>query len=351
LSDFEKGMFRMESKVEFIYLSQEDVLATKISMVDVIHTVESVLSLHDEGQVNLPSKVILDLGERERGRINAMPAYLGGDFDICGIKWIAGFPPNPVKFGIPRAHALLILNDAWTGVPLAIMDCTYISAMRTGAVTGVGAKYLANPDSEVVGIIGCGVQAKTQIMAIKAVLPSIKFLKGYDIRKEARDQFTKWVSQEIGIEVTSVGTAKEAVEESDIIVTVTVADEPIVKDAWLKKGSLFAHVGSYQEEEEQVIYHSDKIVVDLWEEVLHRGTPLLAKLYKAGQIKDEKIYANLGEIIRGKKAGRTNKSERIFFSPLGLGSEDVAVGSLVYREAKKKGLGVSLKLWDTPAIV
>lgn len=351
MSDFEKGMFRMESRVEFIYLSQEDVLATQISMVDVIHTVESVLSLHDEGQVNLPSKVILDLGERERGRINAMPAYLGGDFDICGIKWIAGFPPNPVKFGIPRAHALLILNDAWTGVPLAIMDCTYISAMRTGAVTGVGAKYLANPDSEVVGIIGCGVQAKTQIMAIKAVLPSVKFLKGYDIRKEARDQFTKWVSQEIGIEVKSVGTAKEAVEESDIIVTVTVADEPIVKDAWLKKGSLFAHVGSYQEEEEQVIYHSDKIVVDLWEEVLHRGTPLLAKLYKAGQIKDEKIYANIGEIIRGKKTGRTNKSERIFFSPLGLGSEDVAVGSLVYREAKKKGLGVSLKLWDTPAIV
>jgi ornithine cyclodeaminase len=301
--------------------------------------------------VNLPSKVILDLGERERGRINAMPAYLGGDFDICGMKWIAGFPPNPMKFGIPRAHALLILNDAWTGVPLAIMDCTYISAMRTGAVTGVGAKYLANPDSEVVGIIGCGVQAKTQIMAIKAVLPSIKFLKGYDIRKEASDRFVKWVSQEIGIEARSVPTAREAVEDSDIIVTVTVADEPIVKDTWLKKGSLFAHVGSYQEEEEEVVFHSDKIVVDLWEEVLHRGTPLLAKLYKTGQIKEEQIYANIGEITRGKKAGRTNKNERIFFSPLGLGSEDVAVGTLVYREAKKKGLGVPLKLWDSPAIV
>lgn len=341
----------MDSKVEFIYLSQEDVRGTRIDMVNVIDTVERVLSLHDEGQVNLPSKVILDLGERERGRINAMPAYLGGDFDICGIKWIAGFPPNPVKFGIPRAHALLILNDAWTGVPLAIMDCTYISAMRTGAVTGVGVKYLANRDSEVVGIIGCGVQAKSQIMAIKAVLPSVKLLKGYDIRREASDQFAKWVSQELGIEARSVATAREAVEDADIIVTVTVADEPIVKDAWLKKGSLFVHVGSYQEEEEQVIYHSDKIVVDLWEEVLHRGTPLLAKLYKAGRIKGEKIYANIGEIIRGKKAGRTNKNERIFFSPLGLGSEDVAVGTLVYREAKKRGLGVTLKLWDSPAFV
>ena len=155
----------MTSGVEFIYLSQEEVLATGIDMPKAINIIEEVLALHDEGKVNLPSKVILDLGERERGRVNAMPAYLGGDAEICGIKWIAGFPHNPTKFGIPRAHALIILNDAETGVPLAIMDGTYISALRTGAVTGVGAKYLAKLDSQVVGIIGCGVQARTQIMA------------------------------------------------------------------------------------------------------------------------------------------------------------------------------------------
>ena len=162
----------MNSKVEFVYLSQEDVRATGIGMPEVMKSVERVLALHDEGKVNLPSKVILDLGERERGRINAMPAHIGGEIEICGMKWIAGFPPNPVKFGIPRAHALIILNDSWTGVPLAIMDGTYISAMRTGAVSGVGAKYLANPDSEVVGIIGCGVQARTQIMALRQ--PSLR---------------------------------------------------------------------------------------------------------------------------------------------------------------------------------
>jgi 2,3-diaminopropionate biosynthesis protein SbnB len=341
----------MTSKVEFIYLSQEDVRATGIGMPEVMKSVERVLALHDEGKVNLPSKVILDLGERERGRINAMPAHIGGDIEICGMKWIAGFPPNPVKFGIPRAHALIILNDSWTGVPLAIMDGTYISAMRTGAVTGVGAKYLANPDSEVVGIIGCGVQARTQILALKAAIPSVKRLKGYDVRAEASKQFSKWASQELGIEAIAVGSAREAVEGSDMIATVTVADEPIVKDAWLKKGSFFSHVGSYQEEEEAVIFNTDKVVVDLWHEVLHRGTPLLAKLYNAGKIRDEKIYANIGEIIRGKKPGRTNREERIFFSPLGLGSEDVAVASFVYQEAKKKGLGVTLKLWDTPAIL
>ena len=163
--------------------------------------------------------------------------------------------------------------------------------------------------------------------------------------------FAKWTSEELGIEAKAVQSAEEAVEGSDIIATVTVADEPIVKDAWLKKGTLFAHVGSYQEEEEAVIYNADKVVVDLWHEVLHRGTPLLARLYTAGKIKEEKIYANIGEIIGGKKPGRTKREERIFFSPLGLGSEDVAVASEVYKVAKRKGLGVKLKLWDTPAIV
>ena len=341
----------MASPVSFIYLSQEDVLATGIDMPRVMDVVEEVLALHDAEKVNLPSKVILDLGERERGRINAMPAYLGGDFEVCGMKWIAGFPPNPVKYGIPRAHALTILNSADTGVPLAIMDGTYISAMRTGAVTGVGAKYLANPDSEVVGIIGCGVQARTQIAAIKTAVPSVTHMKGYDIRPESSEKLAKWVSRDLGVEGEAVGSPREAVEGSDIVVTVTVADEPIVKDSWLKKGSLFAHVGSYQEEEEEVILNADKVVVDLWHEVLHRGTPLLARLYNAGRITDERIHANIGEIIRGKKQGRTGKEERIFFSPLGLGSEDVGVASFVYKEAKQKGLGVTLKLWDNPVIL
>jgi ornithine cyclodeaminase len=333
---------------EIIYLSQEEVIGTRIGMDRVLEVIESVLGLHASGEVNLPSKVILDLGERERGRINAMPAYVGGDFEMCGIKWIAGFPKNPVKYGIPRAHALTIVNDAETGVPLAIMDGTYISAMRTGAVTGVGAKYLARSDSEVVGIIGCGVQARTQIMGVKAAIPSVKKLKGFDIRSETAEEFLKWAKETLGLECEVSKSAQQAVEGSDIVITVTVADEPIVKDAWLKEGSLFAHIGSYQEEEEAVVYNADKVVVDIWEEVLHRGTPLLAKLFTAGKIKESRIHANIGDIIRGKKSGRENPKERIFFSPLGLGSEDIGVATLVYREAKKKGMGTTLKLWDNP---
>ncbi len=338
----------VEGKTDFIYLSQEDVLRTGIQMRQVLDTVESVLALHDANQVVLPSKVILDLGERERGRINAMPAYLGGEFNVCGIKWIAGFPPNPLKHGIPRAHAVTILNSAETGVPLAIMDGTYISAMRTGAVTGVGARYLANPASEVIGIIGCGVQARTQIMALQAAVPAVKVVRAYDLRKETRDQFLKWVAEKLGLKCDAADTPRQAVEGADIVVTVTVADAPIVKDAWLKKGSLFAHVGSYQEEEEAVVFNADKVVVDIWEEVLHRGTPLLARLFRDGKISEARIHANIGSIIRGRKPGRETPDERIFFSPLDLGSEDIGVACLVYRAALQKGLGVPLKLWDTP---
>jgi len=333
---------------EFLYLSQQEVIATGIGMERVLDVIESVLGLHASGGVNLPSKVILDLGERERGRINAMPAYLGGEFEMCGMKWIAGFPKNPVKYGIPRAHALTILNDAETGVPLAVMDGTCISAMRTGAVTGVGAKYLARADSNIVGIIGCGVQARTQIMGLKAAVPSITKLKGFDVREDAALEFLRWAGENLGLRCEHAKSARQAVEGSDIVVTVTVADEPIVKDPWLKEGSFFAHVGSYQEEEEAVVYNSDKIVVDIWEEVLHRGTPLLARLFTEGKIDRSRIHANIGEIILGTKKGRESPLERIFFSPLGLGSEDIALATLVFREAKNKGIGTTLKLWDKP---
>jgi len=215
-------------------------------------------------------------------------------------------------------------------------------------VTGVGARYLANPDAEIIGIIGCGVQARTQIMALQAAIPAVKVVRGYDLQKDAAEQFLTWVAETLNLQVETAESPRQAVEGADIVVTVTVADEPIVKDSWLKKGSLFAHVGSYQEEEEAVIFNTDKVVVDIWEEVLHRGTPLLAKLFLAGKISAARIHANIGAIVRGRKKGRENRQERIFFSPLGLGSEDIGVASLVYKEAKRKGLGVPLKLWDKP---
>ena len=314
----------------------------------VLEAVEGSFKAYAEGKVLLPPKIVLDLDERRVGRINAMPAYLGGTFDICGIKWIAGFPGNPVKYGIPRATGLIIINDSKKGTPLAIMDGTLISAMRTGAVTGVGAKYLAKRDSETVGIIGCGVQAKTQLMALRVVLGELKQVRAFDTRRETAERYAKEMNAKLGLTVTAVDTPREAVEKADVIVTVTVADEPIVKKSWVGPGTLFSHIGSYQEEEYDVVLNSDKIVVDDWEQVKHRGTPVLVKMYNEGLIREDDIYATLGEIAVGKKLGRENDDERIFLLPIGMGSEDIAVASRVYEKALQKGIGQRLRLWSSP---
>ena len=341
----------MSKPVKFLYLSQEDVVAAGgADMKMVMDAVEKGFKLLHEGKVIIPPKVVLALppSEMERGRGNALIAYVGGDVEAMGIKWIPSFPKNPSKYGLPRANALIILNDTETGMPLAVMDGTLISAMRTGAVGGVGAKYLAREDSEVVALIGTSVQARTQALALKEALPNLKEFRGYRRNEQKRIRDMKIIEELTGIKGVPVGSPREAVEGADVIVTATTADEPIVKNAWVKKGSLFIHVGSYVEEEYEVVLNSDKIVVDEWEAVRHRKTPVLARMYDEGLIKDEDIYANLDEIVAGKKPGRENPEERIFFAPIGMAHEDVIVAYAIYKNAVEKGLGKELVLWEKP---
>jgi len=340
---------RKMKEIEFLYLNQVDVRETAVDMQTAIEAIEDAFRLHHLGETNLPYKTVLDMGERERGRGNAMPAYVGGDYRIFGIKWIAGFPMNPVKFGLPRATGLFILNDYQSGIPLAVMDCSLLSAMRTGAVTGVGAKYMARSDSGVLAIIGAGVQARTQLEALMLTVPGIKEVRAFDIRMETAERFVRemgdrFASKGRSVRIEAVGTPREAVEGADIIVTVTVADEPIVKDAWVKEGSFFAGVGSYQEEEFEVVTNSDRIVVDAMEHVLHRETPVIALMVRQGLIDRDRVV-ELGGIVCGEIPGRESPEERIFFSPIGLAIEDVCLCTRVYRTALEKGLGTRLKLF------
>jgi hypothetical protein len=209
--------------ISFLYLSQKDVRDTGVDMGLALAAVEDAFKLHHRGEVVLPHKVVLDMDERKRGRGNAMPGYVGGEYHTFGIKWIAGFPGNPARFGLPRGTGLTILNDAENGLPLAVMDCTLLSAMRTGAVTGVGARALARPDSASVAMIGTGVQARTQLEALKAVLPGLKEVRAYDLRREAAEAFAAETRARHGLEARAVGSAEEAVRGADVVVTVTVA--------------------------------------------------------------------------------------------------------------------------------
>ena len=340
----------VKKPVEFLYLSHEDVQnAGGLDMKMIIKAVERALKMFNAGQVKIPHKIVLDLppGERERGRMNALAAFIGGDWEVAGIKWVPSFPKNPYERGLPRANALIILNDTQTGIPLAVMDGTIISAMRTGAVGGIGTKYLAREDSKIVGIIGAGVQSRTQLMALCAVR-EIEDARVFDIAKERAQKFVDEMKAKLGIHIKYSKSADEAVKGADIVDTATVADEPIVKNTWLKKGALFIHIGSYVEEEYDVVLHSSKIVVDDWEVVKHRKTPVLARMFDEGLIKDEDIYANLDEIVAGKKPGRESDAERIFFAPIGMAHEDIAAASVIYERAKKEGIGQTLRLWTEP---
>jgi len=330
--------------IEFLYLTQADIRATGVDMPMVMEAVEDSFRLHHQGQTNLPHKIVLDMGERERGRGNAMPAFVGGEYDAFGIKWIAGFPKNPIRHGLPRATGFFILNDSETGIPLAVMDCTLLSAMRTGAVTGVGAKYLARSDSESVAMIGAGVQARTQLESLKVALPGLKEARAFDIRREAAERYAEEMSERLSMNVQATDSAEAAVWGADIVVTVTVADEPIVKDAWMKPGSYFAAVGSYQEEEFAVVRNSDKVVVDGLEHVLHRETPVIALMVVQDMIEEQDIV-ELGAIVCGEAPGRETPDERIFFSPIGMGTEDVCVCYRVYQSAVEKGIGKKLALF------
>jgi ornithine cyclodeaminase/alanine dehydrogenase-like protein (mu-crystallin family) len=334
-----------------LYLSQEDVKAAGgLDMKMSLDAVQRAFELLSEGHVRIPEKIVLELppGEKERGRMNGLAAYIAGDWEKAGIKWIPGFPRNPYERQLPRANALIILNDTQSGMPLAIMDGTLLSAMRTGAIGGIGAKYLARKDSAVVGMIGLGVQARTQAMALKEVLPGLKEIRGYRRSRDKAEKDALEIAELTGISTIAVDTAKDAIIGADVVVTVTLADEPIVKNAWMKKGSLFIHIGSYIEEEYDVVSNSNKIVLDDWDTVKHRKTPVIARMYDEGLIHDNDIYANLDEIIAGKKAGRENDTERIFYSPIGMAHEDIAVASMIYERAKREKIGQVLKLWNEP---
>ncbi|WP_370459684.1 hypothetical protein [Oceanobacillus sp. AG] len=312
---------------------------------------ESVFSLHQKEDYVLPNKSVLRWGdidsETTRGRVNSMPASIGGEFQSVGIKWISSSPTNPDKYGLPRASGIIILNDYETLFPKAIMDGMLLSAMRTGANSGVAAKYLAREDSKVLGLIGAGAQNKTQLMAMKSVLKNLTEVKINDLNKERAHLFAEEMNEKVNLPIKVVDTAEEAVRGSDVFITATVSKTPIVKYEWIDKGSLYLHVGSHECEYE-VIEKADKIVVDDWEELKHRGVETISLMYAEGEFNESRIDAQLGEIVNNIKHGRMNNDEFIYFNSVGMGIQDVALASVVYEKAVEKKIGKQLNMWGNP---
>lgn len=245
---------------------------------------------------------------------------------------------------------MIALNDPETEVPIAIMEGTLISAIRTGAETGVCAKYMAPSRSKTVGLFGAGPQCKTQLMALKASLPQLEKAYVYDLSRERTERFAAEMSQKLNMDVQAASDRLAAIESGDILVTATTATEPIIHGAEIKKGVCVAHLGN-NEVDEELILRADKVVIDDWETDKHRMGDTMAYMFRNGKIDDSRIDASVSDLVAGRKSGRDNDDQLTYTCNVGLGLYDVAIAARVYQYAKENGIGQKLKLWDEPIMV
>jgi ornithine cyclodeaminase/alanine dehydrogenase-like protein (mu-crystallin family) len=372
----------MDSKIDFLYLSEPDMIKAGVknmkSCVDVMEDLLITLYKGDYvmGGANHNSHGCMIMfpddpqfpgmpKNADDRRFMAMPAYLGGSYQMAGMKWYGSNVENK-KVGLPRSILMMMLNDKDTGAPLALMSANLVSAYRTGGIPGVGAKYLARKDSRVVSIIGPGVMGKTSLAAFVSVCPNLDTVKIKGRSQRSLDAFTRFIREELpqikNIEICD--SVEEAVKDSDIIsFTTTVRDDvssfPYINGDWIKKGALISMPSAARFDDDFLA--GCKLVVDnsklyeAWEEeypyptypqVQIIGTKF-TDLKHDGKIKAEDII-DITDIIEKRHPGRTSDDEIIVYSVGGMPVEDIAWGGTVYRNAVKLGIGIKLPLWDKP---
>jgi alanine dehydrogenase len=304
----------------------------------VISAVERAFFDFSEKIAEMPPKMYLIFKEFY-GDLRIMPSF-SKKLLMAGTKIVNVHPQNPKK-GLLSVMAVIVLNDPKTGMPLALMDGTWITAMRTGAASAVATKYLAKKEAKTLGVVGAGFQAITQIAAISKV-KKLKEILVYDIREEAIEKLAKVLTKEkIKIKKGKI----EEVCQKDILVTATPAREPIIKKEWIRPGIHINAIGADAEGKEELepeILKNAKIVVDCWEQASHSGE-INVPLAK-GLIKKEDIYGELGEIVSGRKAGREREEEITLFDSTGLAIQDLYTANLVYKEAKRRKIGKEIKI-------
>jgi len=326
------------------YFSQEDLLAAGCLDIGMAtNAVEDAMKAFQAGDVLFPDKVVQIFNEDTQERINCLPATFK-QLQVCGVKWVSVFPPNPVKFGMQNLSAVIILSEIEHGLPIAFMEGTLCSNLRVGAVGALAAKHLARPDSRSIGFIGAGEQAKMHLLAMKSAVPSLVECRVAAKEVAEEETFCKEMQQLLpDVSIKGANTnLQEATESADIIVTATSAQAPLLKAAWMKPGAFYSHVGGF-EDEFAVGHQADKIVCDDWETVKHR-TQTLSRMHQAGELPDDRVYGNLQQIVLGQLPGRETPEERIYFNAVGLAYLDVAIAYAMYLRARSSGLGQDLKI-------
>jgi len=322
-----------------LLLSLTDILKLNISFEETFHVVRNALIEHGKKSVIMPPK--FGVHPTKGAHCNAMPAYIP-KLEALGIKWVTGFPGNHEK-NLPYIMGTLIINDDKTGTPLAVMEASWITAMRTATVTGLTVQTCARKDSTVLGIIGAGVQGRYNFQSILYAIPGIKQVRIFDIDKGSLEAFTKVMEKKVKLDIKILPQldAQGALLESDIMVTATsFVEKPYVKKEWLREGDLGILI-HHRGWENGAFYLADKLVVDDWLQTKSYG------MEDGGYYGDlPEYYAELGEILAGIKPGREKEKERIIAITCGLAILDIAMGKMIYEKAKQKGIGEYLPFLD-----
>lgn len=317
------------------YLSREDVVSLAIPMKLIIEAVEAALREKGLGTAEMPPKP--GVHPKPDAFIHAMPAYLGG-MGAAGLKWVSGFPEN-LKRDLPYISGLFVLNDVETGLPLAVMDCTWITGARTGAASAVAAKHLARPESETMGVVACGLQGRTNLEAMADIFP-LKRAFAFDTDPGVAETFSEEMADKLGVEVTPVDTLRRAVEGLDLVVTsgpILKEPTPSIPPGWLAPGSFACPLDFDSYWTPEAFREVDKLATDDHDQLEYYRT--------VGYFRDTPDpYADLGEIVTGARPGRESEAERTISVNLGLGIEDVASARIIYQKALAAEVGIDLPL-------
>ncbi|MEI6667477.1 MAG: ornithine cyclodeaminase family protein [Acidobacteriota bacterium] len=320
---------------ELLYLSQADVAGLGLPMADIIAALEAMFAEKAAGRVEMPPKPGVHPGPD--AFIHAMPAYIPAQ-QAVGMKWVGGYPGNQRR-GLPYISGLIVLNDAGTGMPTAVMDCTWITAKRTGAATAVAARLLARPESHTVGMLGCGVQGRSNLEALNVVF-DLRSVRAFDVDRAARELYAREMSATLGLDVVPVDQPRDAVTGCDIVVTAgPILRQPhaTIQPGWFDEGSFASLVDFDSYWHPDALREIDKFCTD--------DVPQLEHYRRIGYFQQiPAIHADLGELVAGRKSARETPRERTMACNLGLALDDIATAPLVYARALKAGAGTWLPL-------
>jgi ornithine cyclodeaminase/alanine dehydrogenase-like protein (mu-crystallin family) len=322
--------------MNLLYLSRADIESLNIPMPDVIAVVEEAFRRKALGETEMTSKAFITTRPEQAGLMSSA-AYIGG-MDAVGIKWLGWSYGNRHR-GLPLHTGLVVLNDPETSLPIAVMDAAWVTAMRTAAASGVAMKYLGPKRAAVGAVVGCGVEGRSNLAAMRVLYPEMSQLRCYDISDAALQSFVAEARARYDLDATAVAEPRLAVEGADVVVTAgSTGSMPLLKQEWLKRGAIAAAVDLFGAWGVDLAASVDKVVVDDYEKWDYlRAVDRLRDLPK-------RPYGELGEVVAGLKPGRETPEERAMSVLAGIPIDDVAAGHLVYTRARAQGVGTELPL-------